>query len=278
MIENIENNKRTLTEIIFYPIRLVALLFGIHFLHFIVDLDGWGIYPRDLDGVKGIFLGPLVHASWEHLFNNCVPLFALSSLIVYFYPRVAFRGFAMIYFVTGLLVWLFAKGNTFHIGISGVVYGLVTFVFWNGIFRRSMRSVVLSLLILSLYSGMFAGILPDQPGVSWESHLFGALVGIAASFYYRGELELEEEIEFAKPVRVPEVPYAQRPYFFERDTFEYTKTERLRMQAEEAERQHQQAILEQEEYMQQQLLQQQLSQPQNTPEQRGFWNSSTTWE
>ncbi len=178
---------------------------------------GWlGVYPRHQVGIKGILTAPFVHSlDLMHLVNNSVPLFVCMALIIFFYRHVAARAILLVYFFTGIGVWLFGRA-VWHIGASGVVYGLVAFIFWTGIFRRDTKSIVLALLILLLYSGMFLGILPNQPGISWESHLIGALVGIAVAFLYRNTHYVDEE---ALEPTVEDYDDETR-YFLERDVFD----------------------------------------------------------
>ncbi len=182
-------------------------------------LSRHGIYPREWDGILGIITGPFVHSDYEHLLSNTVPIFMLSAVVVYFYRRVAVPTLFLIQLLTGFAVWLFARPS-YHIGASGVVYGLVSFVFWSGIFRRNMKSIVLALSALVLYSGYFHGILPTKDGVSWESHLFGAIVGIFTAFLFKGLKEDDEMVE--NPWEEDET----REYFLPRDTFDMTKKER----------------------------------------------------
>lgn len=148
------------------------------------SLSAFGILPRHLSGLKGIFFAPLIHGSPGHLFNNSIPLLISSAVIIHFYKRIAVVVIAMIWLLTGLLVWIFAK-PAFHIGASGLVYGMVSFIFWTGLFNQDRKSIVLALIMLFLYGGMFIGILPDKPGVSWESHLIGGLVGILIAYVFR---------------------------------------------------------------------------------------------
>lgn len=174
---------------------------------------------------------PLLHADWGHLISNTPPLFALSTMVMYFYRRVAIRSFVMIYLLTGLAVWLFGNLFTmragFHIGASGLVYGLVSFVFWNGVFRRNLKSIVLALIVLFYYGSMFTGILPGQEGISWEGHLFGALVGILASFWFKNTIEKDE----TQPTYSwEEEPQALERPFLDPNIFEQTKEEKLRQE------------------------------------------------
>lgn len=228
--DSLEISSRHFYDSLRFPLMAITTLWIIHVYQVVSGWDPamFGIMSRKLWGITGILTGPMVHGSWRHLISNTFPLFFLSILSLYFYRKVAIRAFWMIYFLTGASVWLLARPVS-HIGASGVVYGLVAFIFWNGIFRRSLRSIILAAVVMLVYSGMFMGILPDQEGISWESHLLGSLAGILASFWYRGELEdeeLPEENPFADEAN------AEKTYFLPRDAFEKTKAQRL---AEEAE-------------------------------------------
>ncbi len=200
------------------PALVVLTLWVIHIFK-LLPAYKYGLQPRVWDAITGIFTSPLIHSGYEHLSSNSVPLFVLMSMILFFYRRVAIPSIIIIYLFTGIAVWLFARPAN-HIGASGVVYGLVSFMFWSGLFRRNMRSIVLALVILIMYSGYFHGILPNQEGISWESHLFGAIVGIFAAYLLKGVKEEGEEEE--EHVWEDEEPR----YFFPRDLFEKTLEER----------------------------------------------------
>lgn len=207
-----------------FPLVVLAVMWGIHLIQFLTLLDfgSMGIYPRKTFGLRGIILSPLIHGDWQHIISNSPPFFVLTAMLVYFYPKVAMRSFFMIYLLTGLAVWLFGR-NVFHIGASGVIYGLVAFVFWTGIFRRSLRAIVLALVVLFLYSGLFIGVVPNgQENISWESHLMGALVGVFTAYWYKGNIEKDEQ---PKPPSWEEED-SERPYFLNRDTFDKTIKER----------------------------------------------------
>lgn len=138
--------------------------------------------------------------------------------MVIFYRKAAIPSFIVIQVVTGFSVWLFARPS-YHIGASGIVYGLVAFVFWSGIFRRNIRSIVLALIIVILYSGYFYGIVPTKEGVSWESHLFGGFAGIFAAYLFKNIGEEET-------VSVNVWDEEEEKYFLPRDVFEKTKWQR----------------------------------------------------
>ena len=205
-----------------FPFAFIVAMWTIHVVRVImhINLAFLGILPREIVGLKGIITAPLIHGDWGHLVSNTVPFAALSAVIFLFYRRVAVKSFMLIYLLTGLAVWLFGR-EVWHIGASGVVYGLLSFVFWNGVFRRSFRSIAISLAILVLYSGYFFGIVPGQEGISWESHLYGALVGIFISYLFKNHLESDE---------VPQYDYLEDDdpdrYLLPADTFEKTLRER----------------------------------------------------
>ena len=209
------------------PVKLILLLWVIHLVQFLLhmELGILGIFPKKIFGLKGILFAPLIHSDWGHLMSNTPPLFVLSTMLLFFYRRVAIPSFIMIYLLTGLAVWLLGR-PVFHIGASGVIYGLVAFISFTGFFRRNLKSIVLALIVVFYYGSMFMGILPGQEGISWESHLLGALVGIFAAFWYRGALEKDEE----KTVYSWEEEHAGREptYFLDRNAFEKTKEERHR--------------------------------------------------
>ncbi len=198
----------------------VLLLWIVHFIKILGQFEwgDWGIFPRQVHGLYGILLAPWIHGDFTHLLSNSVPVFFLTTLILFFYQRIAIPSFILLYLLTGLLVWVFAR-PVYHIGASGVVYAMVSFVFWNGIFRRNMKSIVLALVVTVMYSGYFAGIVPGEKGISWESHLLGAISGILVSFFMRDYLESDEVEE--DPWKDDD--YTPKDYFLERDAFDRPK-------------------------------------------------------
>lgn len=232
--------RRHFLQSIRFPLLAVMVIWAVH-LH--QEIFGWdpgeyGIMSRRVWGLRGIFTGPIVHGSWGHLISNTVPLFVLTGICIYFYRKVARRAFWMIYFLTSISVWLFARPVS-HIGASGVVYGLVAFIFWNGIFRRSLRSIILALIVMVFYSGMFVGILPAQEGISWESHLLGSIAGIITSFWYKQELEDDEADHRRDPFAAERGQ--EKKLFLPQDAFEKTKAQRLADWEEEARRRSQES-------------------------------------
>jgi len=161
-------------------VKIIEILFEI-------DLSGFGIYPLTLKGVPGIFFSPFIHADFNHLFSNSLPLFLLGVALFYFYSDVALKVFILTFFLTGILVWV-AGRDAWHIGASGLVYGLASFLFFSGIIRRYFRLIALSLLIVFLYGSMVWGLFPGvYKNVSWESHMLGFFSGVVLAIWFRKE-------------------------------------------------------------------------------------------
>ena len=151
------------------------------------DFGAFGILPRHATGMVGIITGPLIHGNFIHLLSNTFPLLMLMVAVFYFYEKIALEVFIWIYLITGAWVWIAAR-EAYHIGASGLVYGLGAFLFFSGIFRRDARSIAVAVAIAFLYSGMIQGVLPGADAtVSWESHLLGAAAGVFCAFYFRSK-------------------------------------------------------------------------------------------
>jgi len=143
-----------------------------------IPLSYFGIRPWEFVGLIGIFTGPLLHGGLDHLLSNTFPLLFLGGVLFFFYRRIGGAVFFRSYFWTNVMVWVFGRQDSNHIGASGVVYGLAFFLIFFGIFRRDFNSMLVSIIVILLYGGVIYGVLPTDPTVSWESHFAGALVGI----------------------------------------------------------------------------------------------------
>jgi len=149
-----------------------------------LNLNRYGLRPRDMQGLLGLLTAPLLHSNFEHLFSNTLPLLVSLSAMLYLYPNSALRAIPIIWVGSGLLGWMIGRPSI-HIGASGFVYGLLAFVFVSGLFRRDMRSVGVSLVVWFLYGSMIWGVLPIRPQMSWELHLSGAVLGVVLAFVFR---------------------------------------------------------------------------------------------
>jgi membrane associated rhomboid family serine protease len=172
------------------PVSFIFTIWVVNIFQFTFRLDfGYlGIYPRDSTTLFGIFTSPVIHGSWGHLLSNSIPLLVLGILLFFTYERIAIWIWVLNYILTGLMVWLFAR-DSYHIGASGIVYGLASFLLFSGFFRMDIKSIAVSSGIAIFYGGMVWGIFPLERGISWESHLFGGIVGLLLAFLFRNEFQ-----------------------------------------------------------------------------------------
>jgi membrane associated rhomboid family serine protease len=149
-----------------------------------VDLVYHGLYPRKISGLQGILFAPLIHGGIRHIVANSLPLFALMTLLFYFYRNLSFKVILVCYFLTEMLVWLIGR-PAYHVGASGLIYGLAGFLFVSGLIRKHLGLMAISFLVAFQYGSMIWGIFPIEDHVSWESHLSGLLTGVGLAYYYR---------------------------------------------------------------------------------------------
>lgn len=170
-----------------------------------INLTEYGIHPRTFTGLRGIVFSPFLHGSMEHLYNNSIPLFMLVAALRFFYREHFFKiiGFGIL--LSGFLTWIIAR-DSYHIGASGLIYVLVSFIFFKGIMTKYYRLVALSLLIVTLYGSLIWYVFPGvEKGISWEGHLAGLITGfVFASIYRTPEYQKLIRYEWEKPDFNPE--------------------------------------------------------------------------
>ncbi len=145
------------------------------------DLTAYGVRPREIEGLYGIIFSPFLHAGWSHLLANTGALFVLLLISLSYNRRSTYRALTAIILVGGGMVWLFGQSNSLHVGASGVVFGLVGFLIFQGVYRREWRAIVVSLLVAFLYGGTLLSLLVRTPGISWAGHFFGFAAGVLAA-------------------------------------------------------------------------------------------------
>ncbi len=155
--------------------------------YFGFDLSAWGILPRSVPGLIGILTSPFIHGNWEHLMANTLPFFVLCTMLLTFYKRNAVMYLVLLWLTTGILTWCIGR-SSWHIGASGVIYALASFLVFGGIMSRNAKLILLSILVVFMYSGMVWGIFPQDERVSWEGHLSGAVSGILWAYLCRKSL------------------------------------------------------------------------------------------
>ncbi len=169
-----------------FPLRFVFLTWLILSIerYLGADFGFLGISPLTVKGLIGIIIAPLIHGSVEHLISNTIPLLTLGGILFYFYPDIARRVFLQCYFFTNILVWVFGR-SFYHIGASGVVYGLAFFLIFFGFFRGNIRSLIISAIVIVFYGSIIYSVFPLDARISYESHLFGAITGMVTAFVLR---------------------------------------------------------------------------------------------
>jgi membrane associated rhomboid family serine protease len=147
-------------------------------------LDGYGIRPREVDGLDGIVFAPLLHHGWAHLAANTVPLLVFGFLILLAGVARWAAVTAIVWVVGGVGTWLTGQPHSLHLGASVLAFGWLVYLLLRGVFARDASQVALGAILLFLYGGVLYGVLPGQPGISWQGHLFGALGGALAAYRF----------------------------------------------------------------------------------------------
>lgn len=170
-------------------IGFTALLWAIEIVDATTDnrLDQYGVQPRSDEGLLGIVFAPLLHGGWDHLSANSVPVLVLGFLTLATGLLRGVAATAVIWVVGGVGVWLVAGSNSVHIGASGLIFGWIVYLAIRGIVNKQLWEIALGLVVLFLYGGALWGVLPGQPGVSWQGHLFGAVGGAIAALLLSNE-------------------------------------------------------------------------------------------
>ncbi len=168
------------------PLYSVLFLWLVYWFEvkFGYNFNKYGVAPRTLLGLRGIFFSPFIHGGLQHLFNNSVPLFVLLISLFYFYRGIAMKIVIYGLILSGLLTWAIARPS-YHIGASGMVYLLFSFIFFSGIIRKYNRLIAVSLMVIFLYGSMIWYIFPIKEEISWEGHLSGFIIGLVFAVFYR---------------------------------------------------------------------------------------------
>jgi membrane associated rhomboid family serine protease len=166
-----------------YLLYLIGFLWLVFFLGIFTPITNLGIVPRHIHGLPGIIFSPFIHGSLSHLTANTAVLLAITGFLIYLEGGKTFFIMAGTAILGGAGTWIIGRGNSVHIGASGVIYGVLGYLLSAGIFRRDFRSIAVSILVFLVYGGLIFGVLPSDSFVSWESHLCGFLSGIVLSSY-----------------------------------------------------------------------------------------------
>ena len=187
-------------SVILYPLMILFSIWLVFWYQVRIDhgIKAYGIRPQKLEGLLGIFTSPFLHGDIDHIYNNSIPLFVLTLALFYFYKKIAWKVILFGIIVSGLLTWLIGKtGN--HIGASGLIYVLVSFIFFKGIFAKHYRLIALSLMVIFLYGSMIWYVFPIKMGMSWEGHLGGLITGFAFALIFRKQVAKPERYKWEQP-------------------------------------------------------------------------------
>ena len=161
-------------------IILIAVIWFVEIVNISLGhrLTVWGILPRNFGGLIGIPLAPIIHAGFWHTVSNTIPLIVLGGLIMTAGSKQFWKLTVGIVLLSGLLVWLFARG-AYHVGASGLIFGYFGALLARAAIERTITSIVIAFITISLYGGLLLGILPIWSRFSFEGHLFGLMAGVA---------------------------------------------------------------------------------------------------
>ena len=187
-----------------FSVIILIIIWSVKLFEIVFDYDftEYGVLPRNLSGLIGILFSPLIHSDVNHLLSNSLPVIILCLLIFNFYSQIAKKIFIYLYFISGLWLWCIGR-ESFHIGASGLIYAMASFLFFSGILRKNSQLSAVALLVIFIYGGLFWGLFPIHKNVSWEGHLTGFIAGFLVSFVCRKDgpkrkkynWEIEEDLE-----------------------------------------------------------------------------------
>ncbi len=191
-----DKSEKKLAYYLFYPLLIVFFMWLVFWVEdtFHFNFNRFGIYPHRMSGLRGILFSPFIHAGFKHIFNNTIPLFVLLSFLFYHYRRVAWQVLFWGFLMTGFLTWLTGRPS-YHIGMSGINYMLISFLFFTGVFIGYYRLIAVSLIIVFLYGSLVWFMFPIVERMSWEGHLSGFVTGVVLAYLFSKKLKKQYDIE-----------------------------------------------------------------------------------
>jgi len=188
------------TGVVAYPVLFVLIIWVVFWLQvrFFSVIKTFGIYPQTFKGLRGIIFSPFIHSDIEHLYHNTIPLFVLSVALFYFYRKISWKILLLGILCSGIITWIIGRPAN-HIGASGLIYVLVSFIFFKGVFAKHFRLIALSLLVIFLYGSMIWYVFPVKEGMSWEGHLGGLITGLVFALTFRKTIAKPKKYVWEQP-------------------------------------------------------------------------------
>lgn len=199
-----ERVQKSLKQRVFESVRpgliFISLMWLVYFVEFVFQsrFNMYGILPRNWVGLRGVLFSPFLHGGLSHIWSNTIPALCLITGLRVFYRKDAFRIFVWGLLVTGILTWLIGR-TSYHIGASGIIYMLASFLIFKGLFMRRFKLVALSLVVIFFYGSMVWYVLPIRDGMSWEGHLSGFISGILLAYFIKVKVDPNPVYSWQKP-------------------------------------------------------------------------------
>ena len=187
-------------SVIIYPLLMLFSVWLVFWYQTNIDygVKSYGIRPQKGEGLLGIFTSPFLHGDLNHLYNNSFPLLVLSLALFYFYNKIAWKVIVFGVLLSGFFTWLIGSSGN-HIGASGLIYVLFSFIFFKGVFAKHYRLIALSLMVIFLYGSMIWYVFPIKQGMSWEGHLGGLITGLLFALVFKNKVAKPERYVWQQP-------------------------------------------------------------------------------
>ena len=229
---NNQNQFKFTTGVLGYPILFVLIIWTVFWfeVRFGYVFNSFGVYPRTLTGLRGIIFSPFIHSDIEHLYHNTIPLFVLSAALFYFYREISWKVIFYGILLSGFLTWCIGRPAN-HIGVSGLIYVLMSFTLFKGVFTKHFRLIALSLLIVFLYGSMIWYVFPIKENISWEGHLSGLIVGLFFALIFKKSIAKPKKYAWEQDdYKEEDDPFLK--HFDEEGNFIETKVDEVKQEAD----------------------------------------------